>query len=136
MKPKKIIYIIIAVILIVIAFFAVTRTGFDLQGEDSWIKNEKGIYVEHGKPSNIPDYVSEQKNAIECALNLYQEKKQEGIQFNSQCLGTCGDFAVDIVNVPRNEEDNKIENQCEDYRNGIAKHFIELDKNGEIVRVD
>ena len=80
------------------------------------------------RPQNL-DYMSFWR------MNLYNEKNQEGMEFNSQCLGTCEDFAVDIVNAPRTSEDNKIENQCQDYRNGIAKHFIELDKNGEIVRI-
>lgn len=39
------------------------------------------------------------------------------------------------MNVPRNEEDGKNENQCRDYKNGMTKHFIELDKNGAIVRI-
>ncbi len=62
-------------------------------------------------------------------FNNFTEEK------NSQCLGTCGDYAVDIVHVPRTEGDNLIENQCEDYKTGKVNHFIELDKNGEIVRI-
>ena len=73
--------------------------------------------------------------AVVCALQLYQQKKAERMNFSSQCLGTCYDYAVDIVHVPRNEEDNKIENQCLDYRKGRVKHFIELDKDGSIFRI-
>jgi len=50
-------------------------------------------------------------------------------------LGVVGNYAVDIVHVPRSEEDNLIENQCEAYRNGEVNHFIELDKDGEIIRI-
>ena len=57
------------------------------------------------------------------------------MKFSSQCLGVVGDYAVDIVHVPRTEEDNKIENQCEDFRTGKVNNFIELDKDGEIVRI-
>lgn len=73
------------------------------------------------------------------ALKLYNQKKSEGMDFNSQCLGTIEvdkeEYAVDIVHVPRTEEDNKPENQCKAYRSGEAKHFIELDKDGNIVRI-
>lgn len=76
---------------------------------------------------------------IERALKLYNQKKVEGMEFNSQCLGTIeginGVYAVDIVHVPRTAEDNLAENQCEAYRNGSVTHFIELDKDGNVVRV-
>ena len=103
--------------------------------EDSWIKDEKGVYVEHGKPIFIPDYVKEQQDATECALGLYEQKKAEGMNFSSQCMGTCIGYAVDVVHVPRIEEDNLVENQCADFREGRVGRFIELDKDGEIVRI-
>ncbi|GBE19529.1 hypothetical protein BMS3Abin17_00253 [archaeon BMS3Abin17] len=57
------------------------------------------------------------------------------MEFSSQCLGSVGDYAVDIVHVPRNDEDNLVENQCEDFRSGKVTHFIELDKEGNIARI-
>jgi len=80
------------------------------------------------------------------ALRLYQEKKLQSMQFNSQCLGVievpnddCDnsdyEYAVDIVHVPRTQEDNLAENQCEAYRNKSVSHFIELDKEGNVVRI-
>ncbi len=66
---------------------------------------------------------------------MYHEKKNSGMNFSSQCIGVCGNYAVDIVHVPRNEEDNLQENQCEDYREGKVSRFIELDKDGNIVRI-
>ena len=102
--------------------------------EDDWIKDSRGVYIKHGVPASTPDYVKEQQDAINCALNLYQEKKSGGMQFNSQCLGVCENYAVDIVHVPRNDEDNQEENQCSIYRDRIVTKFIELDKEGNIVR--
>ena len=78
---------------------------------------------------------TKKQQAIECALQLYKEEKNKGVDISSQCLGVWGDYAVDIVHVPRSSEDNLIENQCQDYRNGKVHHFIELDKNGNIVRI-
>ena len=123
--------ILIAVILILIGGIIL----FFRSSEDSWIKNEKGVYVKHGNLSTTPDYVLSQQKLITKVLELYNEKKAGGMVFSSQCLGTIGDYAVDIVHVPRIEEDNNIENQCSDFREGKVKHFIELDKYGEIVRI-
>ena len=132
MKIKKN-YLVIGIILAVLLVLGWIAIRFIVGGsEDNWIKDEKGVWVKHGNPSETPDYVVEQQEAINCALDKFQNFEEE---FNSQCLGTCFDYAVDIVHVPRNAEDDKTENQCEAYRQGIVSHFIELDKNGEIVRI-
>ncbi len=104
--------------------------------EDTWIKDSKGVWIKHGAPSETPDYVAEQQEAISCALGLYEQKMAEGMNFSSQCLGTCGDYSVDIVHVPRTAEDDLAESQCQDYLNSQTIYFIELDKEGEIVRIE
>lgn len=101
--------------------------------EDDWIKNSEGVWVKHGNPAKVPDYVVEQQNAIKCAKDLYNQQNKSIL--SSQCLGTCLTYSVDIVHVPRIEEDNLPENQCSDYRNGKTSKFIELDKEGEIQRI-
>jgi len=130
----KKIYLVLIVIVCLITVWGFLR--FFIGGsEDSWIKNEKGEYVKHGVPSETPDYVKEQQEAVIQALELYQTKKQEGMEFESQCLGIVGEnlkYVVDIIHIPRTEEDNLPENQCEDYLNGEIKNFIELDKDGNI----
>jgi hypothetical protein len=132
MKKKKI-YLIFAGILVLFILILIIFRG--LSGEDSWIRDSKGVWVKHGNPSEIPNYVLEQQEAINCASNLYNQEKNKGTSFNSQCLGACGNYAVDVVHVPRTQEDNLIENQCEDYRNGIVSNFIELDRDGSVVNV-
>jgi hypothetical protein len=132
MKFTKYWLLVIAVILIAGGIFLLIRA---ISGEDSWIKDSRGVYVKHGNPASTPDYVLEQQEAIECAYGLYQGEAREGI-FYSQCLGICGNYAVDVVHVPRIEEDNSAENQCDEYRSGKVSHFIELNlKDGEIVRI-
>jgi len=130
---KKISWILIIIVLA--ALIVVGLRVFWGGGEDNWIKDEKGIWIKHGSPSGTPDYVTEQQDAMGCAGGLYENAKNEGMEFNSQCLGTCGNYSVDIVNVPRTNDDNLPENQCTDFRDGKTMHFIELDKNSEIVRV-
>jgi len=129
---KNLIWVAIVIAILVIGIM-VFRPG----GEDSWIKDERGVWIKHGNPSKTPDYVLEQQEIIDAALSLYEQKKGEGMEFNSQCLGTLEEFGyvLDIVHVPRNEEDNRSENQCEDFKQGIVNHFIELDKDGNIVRI-
>jgi len=131
MKIKKACLAIGIVVLVLIIGWIFVR--FVVGGsEDSWIKSSNGVWIKHGNPAVIPDYVLEQQETINCAVGKFDIFTES---INSQCLGTCGNYAVDIVHVPRNEEDDKPENQCADYRNGVVTHFIELDKNGEIVGI-
>lgn len=69
------------------------------------------------------------------ALNLYLQKKQVGVDMsNGPCLGKIADdWVLDIAHNPRQPQDNKSENQCEDYRTGKAHHFIELDPDGKLI---
>lgn len=130
MKIKKI-YLILGIILFLLTAWIFVR--FIIGGsEDNWIKDSRGVYVKHGNPSETPDYVLEQQGAINCALEKFSNFTEEK---NSQCLGTCGNYAIDIVHVPRVEGDNLPENQCEDYRNRNVTHFIELDKEGNVVKI-
>jgi hypothetical protein len=127
---KRIVYILTGIgILAIILILAVFRGN-----EDTWLKDEKGVWVKHGNPSAIPDKVKAQQEAINCANERYKFYSGK-IEFNSQCLGRCGNYAVDIVHVPRNAEDNLAENQCTDFLEKKVSSFIELNKNGNIVRV-
>ncbi len=129
-KKPKYWALALAVILISAGIFLLIRA---ISGEDSWIKDSRGVYVKHGSPASVPDYVSEQKEAVECAYVKYNGLTEGK---DSQCLGVCGNYAVDIVHVPRTDEDDLTENQCEEYRNGTVSHFIELSyETGEIVRI-
>lgn len=131
---KKIIWIV-GGIAVLIAIILIGLRLFIGGGEDAWIKDNRGVWIKHGNPFSTPDYVTEQQDAIDCVNELYNKARDEGMNFSSQCLGSCGDYAVDVVRVPRTSDDNKPENQCTDFREGKIKHFIELDKNGAIVRV-
>ena len=141
MKPRT--FILIGIVLIAFVLIIVFRIGLNGQGEDSWIKNEKGVWVKHGFPSTTPEEVLEQQKAITDAFNLYTRAKLSGMQFSSQCLGIVGKgdavgnglYVADIIHVPRTDEDNEVENQCPDYINGKAKNFIELDKDGNLIKV-
>ena len=124
----------ITAIVIVFALLAFGIIFFFRGSEDDWIKDERGVWIKHGVPDSKPAKVLVQEAAINAALQLFQEKKLE-MNFSSQCLGVVQMYAVDIVHVPRTVDDDKQENQCDDYRLGIVDKFIELDKDGNVVRV-
>jgi hypothetical protein len=129
-------WLLIFVVLIVILFLT-----FRLQ-EDTWIIDSRGIWVEHGHPSYVPEEVKEQQILLNKTLELYAQKKiefqQQNISFSSQCLGLVEQgnitYAIDIVHVPRNHDDTLPENQCSDYPS-VASHFIEIDKDGNVIRI-
>ena len=100
--------------------------------EDSWIIDSRGVWVKHGNPSETPNYIFEQQQIISCASSLFNNFTQEK---NSQCLGTCGDYAIDLVHVPRTNEDNLVSNQCPAFLDKEVNHFLELDGNGSIIRI-
>jgi hypothetical protein len=127
MKKSLLVLIIILVLIFLGMIFLIIRGN-----EDDWIKDSRGLWIKHGNPSDTPNYVLEQQKIINCAFEKFDNFSDE---INSQCLGVCDDYAVDIVHVPRSVEDNKIENQCEDYANGVINHFIELDKDENVVRI-
>lgn len=74
--------------------------------------------------------------ALKNALNLYIKKKEENVDFsNGPCLGIIAeDWVLDIAHNPRVDVDNMPENQCADFREGRAHHFIELDLYGKLIR--
>jgi hypothetical protein len=131
LSTYAVIFTIVAGLLVIIAACA----RFYLGDDDSWIKNSTESYVKHGNPANTPDYVNAQNTALLCASELYANASDNGTIFDSQCLGRCGNYSVDIVHVPRILEDSFSSNQCSEYSLGRTTNFIELDNQGKIVRV-
>lgn len=73
---------------------------------------------------------------LKTALNLYIEKRAAGVDLkDGPCLGKIADdWVLDIAHRPRTTVDDKPENQCVDFREGRAHHFIELDPDGQLIR--
>jgi len=87
-------------------------------------------------PSPTPQTFSGTDEILKNALNLYLEKKREGLDMSSgPCLGKIAeDWVLDIAHNPRQAIDDKPQNQCADFREGKARHFIELDPEGKLIR--
>lgn len=80
---------------------------------------------------------SDRERAIEAARKLFKEKKAQGLDMsNGPCLSDeiIPDWVADVAHSPRQQVDNVPENQCLAFREGKAKHFVELDENGNLIR--
>lgn len=90
------------------------------------------------KNSYKPGLDIEADSAVNQARKVFLQKKELGIDFTGgPCLTNdlLPDWVVDIVHSPRQNIDNLAENQCAAFTEGRAKHFVELDADGNVVRV-
>jgi hypothetical protein len=80
----------------------------------------------------------ERERAIAAAHVAYEEAVAEGRDLaDGPCLGVVlEDWVADVAHDPRQEVDDRPENQCEAYRSGEAGHFVELDPEGELIRAE
>lgn len=86
-----------------------------------------------------PGISKEEDKAANQAQKLYQEKKKLGVDFNyGPCLTNdlMPGWVADIIHTPKNEIDLKVENQCQAYLEGRATHIVEMDKEGNIIKVE
>lgn len=71
------------------------------------------------------------------AQEIYQKAVKQGVDLSSgPCLADdeIPDWVVDVAHNPRQPIDDLPENQCPSYRSGKAKHFVELDPAGNVIR--
>ncbi len=75
--------------------------------------------------------------AIQKAQEIYKQLKAQGVDFsNGPCIAEelMPGWVADIAHNPRQAVDNLPENQCQNFRNGKAQHFVELDPEGNVIR--
>lgn len=75
--------------------------------------------------------------AVAEAKAVYILQEGQGIDFtNGPCLSNnlLPDWVADVAHNPRQPVDDLPENQCRAYREGTAKHFVELDPEGQLIR--
>lgn len=103
------------------------------------------VYVHETNPFNAevktkykPGLDDDIDNAVGKAQKIFKDRKALGIDFTAgPCLTNdlMPDWVVDIAHNPRQPSDELAENQCPAYTEGRAKHFVELDLDGEVIRV-
>jgi ABC-type glycerol-3-phosphate transport system substrate-binding protein len=81
---------------------------------------------------------SERDRAAAAAQDAYAEAKAEGMDFEAgPCLGVVLEgWVADVAHDPLRDVDDLPENQCEAFRSGEADHFVELDLEGRVIRVE
>lgn len=77
--------------------------------------------------------------AIAKAYELYRQAIFDGTDLSQgPCLSNkvIDGWVADIAHDPRQDVDNDPANQCSAYRSGEAKHFVELDPSGALIRAE
>lgn len=96
------------------------------------------ITVVFSKPSDKRETKLTIDKAVATAQDIYRRKVSAGTNLsNGPCLTNdlMIGWVADIVHNPRQSIDDLPENQCQAYLEGRAIHFIELDLNGNLVRL-
>lgn len=103
----------------------------------SWVQDARGVWVAKGTPYEKPADVRQQEFLIrEAQLALKVIKDQQQDLSSGPCLGTIfQDWVADIAHTPRQAIDDDLANQCKEYQDGQAGHFIELSADGDVLRV-
>jgi hypothetical protein len=80
----------------------------------------------------------ERERAIAAAYVAFEEAVAEGRDLaDGPCLGVVLDnWVADVAHDPREEVDDRPENQCGAYRNGHIEHFVELSPQGILIRAE
>ena len=94
----------------------------------------------HVRPVNNKqaEYDEFELAVIAKAKQIYAEKKSAGTDMSAgPCLSNELDinWVLDVAHNPRDPVDDLPENQCSFFREGRAKHFVELDLTGGLIRL-
>ena len=95
-----------------------------------WFNTEKKEYQ--------PGISAGDDQAVNQAQFLFKEAKKRGVDLSSgPCLteALMPEWVADVVHSPRQKIDDLPENQCRAFRDGGARHFVELDLDGNVTRV-
>ena len=118
LSDKKILFWLVLTVILLTTFFVLY-----LQRDSSYIYKQ-GASIENDR-------------VAWAALNLFKKETKGMDLSNGSCLTNdlIPDWVVDIVHNPREEIDNLPQNQCQAYVEGRAKHFVEIDTEGNVIRV-
>ncbi len=115
MKPKINLLALVLIVILLTAYFTLALSSSPKKGASK----------------------AEADTAVNQAKYFYNQRKQIGEDFSSgSCLSNAlmPGWVVDIVHSPRQSVDDLPENQCSAFIEGRAKHFVELDTLGNLVR--
>lgn len=119
MKKKDLLFLSI---LLYVGVVAVLVLNFSGKNKNGYTRGVSAVY----------------DHAVGQAQVVFNQKKRLGIDFsNGPCLTNdlLKDWVVDLVHNPRAKVDDLPEYQCQAYLEGRANHIVELDLEGNVVRV-
>jgi hypothetical protein len=75
-------------------------------------------------------------DVLALSKRAYEDAKARGVEMGrGPCLGVVSPgWVADVAHDPREPVDDEPANQCEAFRSGRAKHFVELDPDGKLIR--
>lgn len=77
------------------------------------------------------------QTAIDACIKKCQGTLSTGQDLsNGPCLSNeiIDDWVCDVAHDPRQDVDNRIENQCDAFRQQLAHHFVEVDTNCNFIK--
>lgn len=127
---KKVILIGLVVFVVIVG--AVIFVYFRSQNEHQY----KTLTVNDAKAvAEKSAFEKERNDQIAYAKKVYGQLKTAGLSFkNGPCLSNGQEWVVDVAHNPREPIDDNPANQCPAYVSGQAKHFVELDPDGNLIR--
>lgn len=97
------------------------------------------IFITNNTPYTYkPGIWPEADRAVSQATHVYNLAKERGVDFSDgPCLSNslAPGWVLDIAHSPRTTEDDLADNQCGTYLQGQSNHFVELDPEGNLIRV-
>lgn len=97
-----------------------------------------GVVLLNGQKPGKPKEVMEEDRAVMSSKALFAQRIKDGWDMSTgPCLTNdlMPGWVADVVHSPRQAIDEIASNQCAAYREKRAKHFVELDTSGNLVRV-
>lgn len=75
---------------------------------------------------------------VQCIELCHQAQREFMVLGMGPCLGNpipnMAEWVCDVAHNPRQDVDNKIENQCSSFAQGLAKHFVEVDPDCNFIK--
>jgi hypothetical protein len=95
------------------------------------------FYVQYIRPVMIRNEYATMAHRAEQAYRQYAATHSAEDLSRGPCIAEnlVSGWVADIVHNPRQAIDDLPQNQCTNYLNGTATHFVELDPQGNVIRI-
>ena len=132
-KPITLVGIVITILVVGIAAFLY----LDARNKEQQKKNAEQASEVSATAAAKAVFEADKDTQVTYAKSLYEQAKTAGYSFASgPCLSNGKDWVVDVVHNPRQPVDDDPTYQCASFVSGVAKHFVELDVDGNLVRAE